>query len=179
MKRFGSSEGSGLQISEHGQWHRRPDTEFRPRSVLRSWISNYSCRKEQRTFRWAPSGHGTALAGESSLLVSSRLRNFLRGEIREGEPARPQHQLLGIVGRLQVLEGDRVGETLCRSRCLSTPLSRDSSVRQSIWLRIAPLLNEVILCSPAHMCCIPTGSRLTKRCKQRSGLALRLVYEPR
>ena len=44
---------------------------------------------------------------------------------------------------------------------------------------LAPCLNEVILCWPARMCCIATGSRLTKRCKQPSGLVLRLVYEPR
>ncbi len=76
------------------------------RSVFRPRISDYSRRKEQRAFRRESSRHGGALASESSPLVSSRLRNFLRGEIREGESASPQPQLLGIVGRLQVLGRD-------------------------------------------------------------------------
>src|SRR4029077_12225039 len=127
------------------------------------------------TLRRTPSGHGTALAGESPSVVSSRLRNFLCRQGRERKPARPQPELLGIVDRLQILEGDLVGEALWQSRSLNTPPPRDASVRQSIRLSIAPFLNEVILCSPAHMCCIPTGSRQTKRCKQPSGLAHSLV----
>src|SRR5258707_12926299 len=100
------------------------------RGLFRSRISDYSRRKEQRAFRRASSRLGGALASESSPLVSSRLRNFLRGEIRSGESDRPQPQLLGFVGRLQVLKGNRIGETLCRSRCLSTPPPRASSVPQ-------------------------------------------------
>jgi hypothetical protein len=80
---------------------------------------------------------------------------------------------------LQILEGDRDGETLCRSRCLSTPPAGDSTVRLSIRLRIAPFSNEVILCSRARTCCILTGNRLTKLWKRPSGLAVSLVYELR
>src|SRR5260370_35045010 len=72
-------------------------------SVCRSRISDYSSRKERRTFRRAPSGHGTALAGESAPVVSSRLRNFLCGQVSEGKPARPQPELLGPIGGIQVL----------------------------------------------------------------------------
>src|SRR6266566_9943960 len=157
----------------------RLPANLRARTVSNETRVALSCRKEQRAFRWKPSGHGGSLAGEPTSMVSSRLRDFFCRQICQRKSAWPQPELLGTVGRLQILEGDRAGETLCRSRCLSTPPPRDSGVRQSIWLRIAPFLNEVILCSPAHMCCIPTGSRLTKRCKQPSGLALSLVYEPR
>ena len=45
-------------------------------------ISDYSRRKERRAFRRVSSRRGGALASESSSLVSGRLRNFLRGEIR-------------------------------------------------------------------------------------------------
>ena len=54
----------------------RLPTHFRPR------ISDYSRRKERRAVRRATSGGGSAVAGESAHVVSSRLRNFLRGEIR-------------------------------------------------------------------------------------------------
>src|SRR5207245_6451169 len=91
-------------------------------SVRRPRISDYSSGKDQCAVRRASSGPRSAVASESAPLVPSRLRNFLRGEVCQRESARSQSQLLGIVDRLQILEeGDRVGETLCRSRCLSTP----------------------------------------------------------
>jgi Alginate export len=86
--------------------------------------------------------------GEPTSMVSSRLRDFLCRQVRERKPASPQPELLGTVGRLQVLEGDRVGKTLCRSRCLSTPPPRDSSVRQSIWLRISDASGDRSLQEP-------------------------------
>src|SRR5260370_32493248 len=78
-------------------------------SVLRPRISDYSCRKEQCTLRRTPSGHGSTLAGESTSMVSSRLRNFLCRQICQRESARPEPELLGIVGRLQILGGGRDG----------------------------------------------------------------------
>ena len=72
-------------------------------SVFRSRISDHSRREERRALRRKSAGHGTALAGESTFVVSSRLRDFLCGQIRERKPARAQSELLGIVGRLQVL----------------------------------------------------------------------------
>src|SRR5262249_44881285 len=77
--------------------------KFARRSIFRSRISNYSRRKKQCALRRTPTRHGSALAGESASLVAGRLRNFLRWKVREGKPVRPQPELLGIVGRLQVL----------------------------------------------------------------------------
>ena len=56
-----------------------------------------------------------------SLLPRRKSCLSVRGQVCQRESARPQPQLLGIVDRLQILEGGRVGETLCRSRSLSTP----------------------------------------------------------
>ena len=56
--------------------------KFARRRVFRPGISNYSRRKERRAFRRESSRHGGALASKSSPLASSRLRNFLHGEIR-------------------------------------------------------------------------------------------------
>ena len=43
------------------------------------------------------------MASRSSHLGPGRLRNFLRRQVLEGDTTRPEPQLLGIVGRLQVL----------------------------------------------------------------------------
>src|SRR5580704_5161699 len=79
------------------------------RSVFRSRISDHSCRKERCAFRWAPSGSGGSLAGESTSLVSSRLWDFLCGQVRQRKPARPQPELLGGMGWLQILDSREGG----------------------------------------------------------------------
>jgi hypothetical protein len=58
----------------------------------------------QALLRRTPSGHGSALAGESTSMVSSRLRDFLCRQICQGESVRPQPQLLGPMGWLQILD---------------------------------------------------------------------------
>src|SRR5271154_4976656 len=73
-------------------------------SVLRPRISDCSCRKEQRALRWKPPGHGDSLAGESTSVVSSRLRDFLCRQICQRKSASPQPELLGTLGRLQILK---------------------------------------------------------------------------
>src|SRR5882672_5087261 len=77
--------------------------EFARRSVFRARISDYSSWKKQCALRRAPSRHGSALAGESASVVSSRLRNFLCRQVRERKPARPQPELLGSMDGIQVL----------------------------------------------------------------------------
>lgn len=59
----------------------------------------------------APSGHGSALAGQCPSLVSGRLRNLLCRQICQRKSARPQPKLLGIVDRVQILGGDRIVES--------------------------------------------------------------------
>src|SRR5262245_17879677 len=76
------------------------------RSVFRSRISDYPRRKQRRAFRRAPSVQGRALASESPPVVSSRLRNFLCGQVCQGEPARPQSDLLGTLDWIQVLDSE-------------------------------------------------------------------------
>jgi len=134
----------------------------------------YSGGKEQCTVRRASSGPRVRWQANRHLWFKP-LRNFLtRGGLSKRVSQAATINYWALWTRLTNSRGDRVGETLCRSRWLSTPPPRDSSVRQSIWLRIAPSLNEVILCSPAHMCCIPTGNRLTKRCKAAERLGTQL-----
>jgi len=140
--------------------------------VLRPRISDYSGGKEQCAVRRASPGLEVRVASESRLLVPSRLRNFLRGEVCQKRVSQAATSNYGIVDRLQILEGDRVG-----GNSMSQPLPkdappRDSSVRQSIWLRIAHSLNEsdlVLAC--AHV--LHTNGAVDSRngCKQPSGLA--------
>src|SRR5215469_15165599 len=81
--------------------------ELARRRVFRPGISDCSRRKKRRALRRTSSGHGGALASESSPLVSGRLWDFLCGQVCQGKSARPQPELLGIVGWLQVLGSDR------------------------------------------------------------------------
>src|SRR5579864_9020459 len=74
------------------------------RSLRRAWIFDQGCRRESSQVCWEQAWDGDPLAGKPPSLVSSRLRNLLRGTLSEGNAAGPQSELLGFVGRLQVLE---------------------------------------------------------------------------
>jgi hypothetical protein len=66
--------------------------------------------------------HGSALAGESSPVVSSRLRNFLRWQIREGESAGPQPELLDFMNWIPVLGANNMSQQLRRLESMTAAL---------------------------------------------------------